>query len=153
MESLFSQLEEIRENSGGRSAICRLVLRGRGPLHRILRNEGFLEDILQLLREDEIRDQQFVWVERIEDETRFPIERDLLLKREDFVGDVIKIAECLKTDEKVRNEFHESLISLFNSKNGRKFISKIDNEEMDSLLQRAENILLDALLIEEKNEN
>jgi len=106
-----------------------------------------------LLREDEIRDQQFVWVERIEDETRFPIERDLLLKREDFVGDVVKIVECLKTDEKVRNEFHESLISLFNSKNGRKFISKIDNEEMDSLLQRAENILLDVLLIEEKNEN
>ena len=153
MESLFNQLEEIRENSGGRSAICRLVLRGRSPLHRILGNEGFLEDILQLLREDEIRDQQFVWVERIEDETRFPIERDLLLKREDFVGDVVKIAEYLKTDEKVRNEFHESLISLFNSKNGRKFISKIDNEEMDSLLQRAENILLDALLIEEKNEN
>ena len=46
IESLQSQLDDIRENSGGRSAICRLVLNGRGPLHRTLRKEGFLEDIL-----------------------------------------------------------------------------------------------------------
>lgn len=153
VESLQNQLDEIRENSEGRSAICRLVLSGRGSLHRTLREEGFLEDLLRTLREDEIWSQQFVWVERIENKTLFPIEREQLLKREDFVGDLVKIVEGLKTDEKTLDGFHEVLSPLFNSGNGRKLICKIDDEEIKSLLQRAENILLDSLLTEEDHEN
>ncbi len=153
IESLQSQLDDIRENSGGRSAICRFVLKGRGPLHRTLREEGFLEDLLHLLRENEIRGRQFIWVERIENETLFPVERELLLKREDFMGDLVKIVDGLKTDEKARNEFREVLSPLFGSRNGRKHIARIDAEEMNSLIQHAENILLDALLTEEDNEN
>ncbi|AKB36317.1 DNA double-strand break repair protein Mre11 [Methanosarcina siciliae C2J] len=153
VENLQSQLDEIRENSGGRSAICRLVLSGRGPLHRTLREEGFLEDLLRTLREDEIRSRQFAWVERIENETLFPIERELLLKREDFVGDLVKIVEGLKTDEEALDEFHEVLAPLFKPGSGGKQICKIDDEEMKSLLQCAENILLDALLTEEDHEN
>ncbi|AKB55544.1 DNA double-strand break repair protein Mre11 [Methanosarcina barkeri MS] len=153
IESLQSQLDEMRENSVGRSVICRFVLKGRGPLHHILRQEGFIEDLLRLLREGETWGRQFIWVERIEDDTLFPIEREILLKREDFVGDLVKIVEGLKTDENSRNEFHEVLSPLFGSRNGRKHISKIDDDEMNSLLQRAENILLDALLTEKDNEN
>ena len=153
IESLQNQLEEIRESSGGRSAICRLVINGRGPLHRTLREDGVLEDLLHLLREGEIRSRQFVWVERIEDETLFPIEREQLLKREDFVGDLVKIMEGLKNDEKALDGFHEVLAPLFNSGNGRKLICKIDDGEMKFLLQCAENILLDALLTEEDHEN
>jgi DNA repair protein SbcD/Mre11 len=154
IESLQSQLDDIREKSGGRSAICRFILKGRGPLHYVLSQEGFLEDLLRLLREGENWSRQFIWIERIENETLFPVERELLLKREDFVGDLVKIVEDLKTDEKARNEFREFLSPLFfSSRNGRKYITRIDNEEMSSLLQRAENILLDALLTEEDNEN
>lgn len=153
VESLQSQLDEIRENSRGRSAICRLILSGRGPLHRTLKEEVSLEDLLRTLREDEIQSRQFVWVERIENETLFPIERELLLKREDFVGDLVKIVEGLKTDEEALGEFHEVLSPLFKPGSGGKHICKIDDEEMKSLLQCAENILLDALLTEEKHEN
>ncbi len=153
IESLQSQLDDIRENSGGRSVICRFVLNGRGSLHRTLREKGFLEDLLHLLREDEIRGRQFVWVERIEDETLFPVERELLLKREDFVGDLVKIVEGLKTDEKALDEFREAFSPLFKYGKGRKHVRKIDDEEMKFLLQRAENILLDALLTEEDHEN
>lgn len=153
IERLQSQLDDIRENFGGRSVICRFVIKGRGPLHHTLRKEGFLEDLLHLLREDEIRGRQFIWVEHIENETLFPVERELLLKREDFVGDLIKIVEGLKTDEKAWNEFREVLSPLFGSRSGRKHIARIDDEEMNSLLQRAENLLLDALLTEEDNEN
>jgi len=153
IESLQSQLDDIRENSEGRSAICRLILKGRGPLHPTLREKGFLEDLLHLLREDEIRGRQFVWVERIEDETLFPIERELLLKREDFVGELVKIVEGLKTDEKALAEFWEALSPLFNSRQGKKLIGRIDEEEMNALIERAENILLDALLTGEDHGN
>ena len=153
IEELQSQLDDIRENVGGRSVICRLVLSGRGPLHHTIREGGFLEELLHLLREEEIRSRQFVWVERIEDETRVPIERENLLKREDFVGDLVKIVEGLKTDEAALDEFRENLAPLMNSRNGRKLICKIDDEEMNTLLQRAENILLDALLTEEDHGN
>jgi len=147
------QLDNIRESSGGRSAICRLVLNGRGQLHSTLKEEGVLEDLLRLLREDEIQDRQFVWVERIEDETLFPVERELLLKREDFVGELVKIVEGLKTDKKALDEFWEALSPLFNSRQGRKLIGRIDEEEMHTLIQCAENILLDALLMEETHGN
>lgn len=153
IESLQNQLEDIRESSGERSAICRLVLKGRGTLHRTLREAGFLEDLLRLLREGEICSRQFVWVERIEDDTLFPAERELLLKREDFVGDLVKIVEGLKTDEKTLDEFREAFFPLFNSRQGRKLIDRVDEEEMNALIQRAENILLDALLTEEDHGN
>lgn len=153
IESLQNQLEDIRESSRGRSAICRLVLKGRGALHYTLREEGFIEELLRLLREDEICSRQFVWVERIEDETLFPIERELLLKREDFVGVLEKTVESLKTDEKAFDELREALFPLFNSRQGRKLIDRIDEEEMNALIQRAENLLLDALLTEEDHGN
>ncbi len=153
IESLQNQLEDIRESSRGRSAICRLVLKGRGALHYTLREEGFIEELLRLLREDEICSRQFVWVERIEDETLFPIERELLFKREDFVGVLEKTVESLKTDEKAFDELREALFPLFNSRQGRKLIDRIDEEEMNALIQRAENLLLDALLTEEDHGN
>lgn len=153
IESLQNHLEDIRESSGERSAICRLILKGRGTLHRSLREAGFLDDLLRLLREGEICSRQFVWVERIEDETLFPAERELLLKREDFVGDLVKIAEGLKTDEKSLEEFREALAPLFNSRQGRKLIDRVDEKEINDLIQRAENLLLDALLMEEDHGN
>ena len=153
VERIFNIFDEVRDNSQGRSAICRLILSGRGTLHRALRNDGFIEDILQLLREDEIQNEQFVWVEHIEDMTNFPVEKELLIKREDFVGNVVKLVESLRNDEKALNEFLETLTPLFNSRHGKKFIQKIENDEIDTLFQRAEYILLDALLMEEKDEN
>jgi len=91
--AIGSVINEVRLRTEGRPAILRLMLTGRSFLHAELVRKGVLDDILQSVREPEEGESQFVWLEEIKDRTRLPIDRNKLLEREDFVGDLIRIFE------------------------------------------------------------
>lgn len=133
--------------------ICRFILTGRGPLHRTLAKEGIIDDILQYLREEENLGSQFVWVERLVNNTSMPIERSILLERQDFVGDIVRIVDEICQDEESLESLKTSLEPLFKSAKGRKVIKDIDKEELMGLVHRAEGLLLDNIMSEVEYEN
>ena len=156
-EDLILQIREcidtILDGADGRSVICRFILTGRGPLHRTLTKEGIIDDILQYLREDENLGSQFVWVERLVNNTSMPIERSILLERKDFVGDIVRIVDEICQDEESLESLKTSLEPLFKSAKGRKVIKDIDKEELMGLVHRAEGLLLDNIMSEVEYEN
>ncbi|MBC2748167.1 MAG: DNA repair exonuclease [ANME-2 cluster archaeon] len=156
-EDLILQIREcidtILDGADGRSVICRFILTGRGPLHRTLTKEGIIDDILQYLREDENLGSQFVWVERLVNNTSMPIERSILLERKDFVGDIVRIVDEICQDEESLESLKTSLGPLFKSAKGRKVIKDIDEEELMGLVHRAEGLLLDNIMSEVEYEN
>ena len=156
-EDLILQIREcidtILDGADGRSVICRFILTGRGPLHRTLTKEGIIDDILQYLREEENLGSQFVWVERLVNNTSMPIERSVLLERKDFVGDIVRIVDDICQDEESLESLKTSLEPLFKSAKGRKVIKDIDKEELMGLVLRAEGLLLDNIMSEVEYEN
>lgn len=156
-EDLILQIREcidtILDGADGRSVICRFILTGRGPLHRTLTKEGIIDDILQYLREEENLGSQFVWVERLVNNTSMPIERSVLLERQDFVGDIVRIVDEICQDEESLESLKTSLEPLFKSAKGRKVIKDIDKEELMGLVHRAEGLLLDNIMSEVEYEN
>ena len=156
-EDLILQIREcidtILDGADGRSVICRFILTGRGPLHRTLTKEGTIDDILQYLREEENLGSQFVWVERLVNNTSMPIERSVLLERKDFVGDIVRIVDEICQDEESLESLKTSLEPLFKSAKGRKVIQGLDMEELMGLVHRAEGLLLDNIMSEVEYEN
>ena len=156
-EDLILQIREcidtILDGADGRSVICRFILTGRGPLHRTLTKEGTIDDIIQYIREEENLGSQFVWVERLVNNTSMPIERSVLLERKDFVGDIVRIVDDICQDEESLESLKTSLEPLFKSAKGRKVIKDIDKEELMGLVHRAEGLLLDNIMSEVEYEN
>lgn len=153
LEKISENIDTITEKAAGRSIICRYILTGRGSLHRTLAKEGVIDDILQHLREEVVFHTQFVWVERLINDTHISVERDLLLKRKDFVGDLVNISEGIGKDEKSLKSLMKSLDPLFSSAQGRKFLKQVDQQELIELLRQAEYLLLDNIIFEDKYED
>jgi exonuclease SbcD len=144
-------IDEIHEKADGRSVICRFVLTGRSPLHASLQHENILNNFLLVLRDTEFSNSSFIWVDRIEDYTRLPVDRETLLRRKDFVGDVVNIVESLYENDNTFKDLRRTFEILLKSSIGKNLINNIDEEELPDLIQRAENILLDYLVTEEKH--
>ncbi|MCK5661514.1 MAG: phosphoesterase, partial [Methanosarcinales archaeon] len=153
LQSIQECADAVNDEADGRSVICRYILTGRGALHRSFMREGMLDDILQHLREELTFNSQFVWIERLVNDTKLPINRDVLQGRNDFVGDIVNIVDEIYKDENTLMDLKTSLKPLFASPNGRKILKEIEYPELMDLIQRAESLLLDQLIIEEKHEN
>jgi len=155
-QELISQIrehiEKIRKEAGGRPSVCRIILIGRSALHFSIAKKGVLDDILKEMREDEEREQQFVWIESIENNTNPEIDRESLLEREDFIGDLVKLFGEFSHDENMISELKVSLDPLFTSPGGRKLLETVDDEHFLNLIEKAETLCLDELIGDKSDE-
>lgn len=115
-DALQRCLEEARQQAGGRPAFVRVTLRGRGAAHRLLQGGALLNELAAELREIEAERAQagegadFVWIESVRAETGLAIERDELLRQSGFLGDLVRSAEALRSDEAALERFAEACL-------------------------------------------
>jgi DNA repair exonuclease SbcCD nuclease subunit len=137
--------ENIREKAEGKSSICRIILTGRSALHSSISRKGVLDDIIKGIREREKGEKQFVWLESVENNTNPEIDFESILKRQDFIGDLIRLfKEIMNNDTKIA-ELKESLSPLFASPGGRKYLEPLSEEDLVKLIEKAEILSLDKL--------
>lgn len=151
ISGMYERIEGLREKADGRPALCRLVLTGRSAIHSVISRKGVLDDILRDVRENEEGEEQFVWIESIEDDTRPQIDRESLLKRKDFMGDLVRQFEEIFNDTKKMAELKESLEPLLSSPSGRKLLKDVDNAYLTDLIKTAEVLCLDKLIGDESS--
>lgn len=82
----------------GRSVVLRARLVGRGAVHADLRRPGVVGDLLRALRDEAPGDAPFLWWDRVEVATSSSIDLDALRGRNDFVADLLELAEGLDAD-------------------------------------------------------
>ena len=139
------------ESAGGRPVIFRLALTGRGPLHRRLRREGMIDDIQDRLNEQYANAQPWLWCERIQVTTAAPVPIDRIADREDFVGDLARLARELRESSEVLPELQRSLHGLYGSNRARHYLRDLlpNYDELLELLTSAEEECLTELVEDE----
>ena len=146
LSDIKSTIENVREESNGRASVCRIIFSGRGELHSFINKKGFLDDILQELRENEIGEIQFVWIESFVDLTKSKIDKDALLQRDDFKSDMLKLFERYLNNEDMRDELKEMLNPLLASPGGRKFLEDINEKDFSKLISKAESLIINEFM-------
>jgi len=152
IQEIENHIDQIRKKANERPAICRIILTGRSVLYSSIIRKGFLEDVLQRVRENEEGEKQFVWIESIKNNTKPEIDRKSLLKQEDFIGDLVKLFEEFYHDDNKRVELKKLLEPLFTSSGGRKLLEEIDDKYLIELIEKAEALCLDKLIRTDSDE-
>ncbi|MCD4844612.1 MAG: DNA repair exonuclease [Methanosarcinales archaeon] len=150
LDKIIDHTESITANANERFLMCRYILTGRGALHTTLAKEGVLDDIIKYLREEEISGS--VWIEQLVDNSRRFIDRNMLLNRNDFIGDIVRLVDELSENVGSLESIEKSLEPLFTSARAKKLLKKIDHEELPDLINQAEDMLLNRIIIEDEHE-
>lgn len=149
-EALLAQLETlcdtIGEQADGRHAVCRVTIRGRGPMHNSLIRPGFVNDLAQRLRDDWGQRVPFVWVERVDLETSRVIDVEARRTGQDFVGDLLRLFNEYRNDADRREALRQEIRTLYSSPRGRRFLQPPTPEELLTCLDAAETQCLDLLI-------
>jgi hypothetical protein len=148
VQALERVCEETRSRSQGRVALGRVILRGRGPLHTVLRRAQVVEDLTDHLRETGLESLPPVWIERILVNTRTAIDLDSRRQSPDFLGEVLRVIEVCRREPA---ELYERISQLYENRRGRRFLETPSESDLLEVLDEVENMCLDELVQEESS--
>ena len=157
LDAIDSTVSACAESAGGRSVVFRLALTGRGPLHRWLRRPGTLDELRERINEQYAPStsswQAWLWCERIQADTASPVDREQVIQREDFAGDLARLSGELRDAPDAMGELRESLRALYVNSNASQYLRGClpSDDELRELLAAAEDECL-ASLVEEEDE-
>jgi hypothetical protein len=153
-EALISAIDEtcrqIRENAGGRPAIGRITVTGRGSAHRALSKPAFVTELLETVREVEGNEDPFVWVERLVIDTRPPVNLKERRSGQDFVADFLNLVDEYREDATRREALRKQLETLFGSSRAHRLLDSPSDDQLRQWLEAAETYCLDLLVLEEE---
>ena len=144
--------EEALAGSQGRSVVARLELAGRGHLHRDLRNGDSVEAIREQLNNQYDGRGAWLWCEGVRLATAAPVDREAVLQREDFVGDLVRLSGELRNSDEAVTEFRGLLQPLYSRREVRDFLRDFQpsDDELRGLLADAEEECLTGLAPEDE---
>ena len=151
IDAISDRAESVLEASDGRPVVFRLALTGRGTMHRWLRREGTVDDLLEQLNSRYANSNPWLWCERIQLDTASPVDREQAARREDFTGDLARLCTELRENPDALAEFGKSLRDLYVTSNAGQYLREhlpSDNDLLE-LLNAAEDECLAALVDEE----
>ena len=153
LDAVSDLAEAALSEAQGRSVVARLELSGRGPLHRWLNNRDTSGDVRERLNEQYAQRGTWLWCEGVRLATASPVDREAALRREDFVGDLLRLSTELRESGQSPDGLRELLQPLYSSRREirdllRAFVPS--DEEIGRLLSDAEEECLAALVEEEE---
>lgn len=84
--------DAARTESGGRPVVLRLDLAGRSPVHADLGRPGVLSDLLTDLRDEQLGNEPWAWIDRLRNRTRPLIDMETVAGEEGLRGDLVRLA-------------------------------------------------------------
>ena len=143
-DALSDACEAVRQEAD-RPAVLRAELTGRAPVRHDLVRAGALEELLDVVRGEQMARDPWVWVDRLADRTSSTIDLDELAASESFVGDVVGIArDWLDDPERSRELVAEEV-----EKAAKRFRLADLEPDASAAVTDALDIVLDRLLSEE----
>ncbi len=135
----------------GLPVVLRLKLTGRGPMHRPLNRPGIVDEILERLNEEYASAQPWLWCARIELDTASSVDREQVARREDFIGDLVRLGTEMRQRPNALAELRELLRELYIASNASQYLRSFlpSDDELRELLTAAEDECLAALMDDE----
>jgi DNA repair exonuclease SbcCD nuclease subunit len=138
LQRLERELDDARAEEPG-SLIARVRLTGRGPLHGVLRSAAHVEALLRELRSG-VDGEPFVWVDRLDVETRPDVDLEAHRHSPSLTGDFLRL--CREAQEEA---LQAELLSALSELYGRRELP-LAPEHLARWLDRAEVLGADLLL-------
>ena len=135
-----------------RPVMSRLVLTGRGATNRWLRQADTTQELLDHLNETMANRDPWLWCERIQVQTTSPVDRAQILKRDDFIGDLARLADELRHNPEALDDLQQELQTLYGFGGARKYLKDLlpAEDELLAILTAAEEECLTALIGDEE---
>ena len=151
LDTLDGAVRDCAEAAGGRSAVFRLALTGRGGMHRWLSRADTLEELRERINAQYADARSWLWCERIEADTGSPVDREQVAQRDDFAGDLARICSELRADPGALVDLREALRPLYVNSNAAQYLRGYlpSDDELLELLAAAEDECLASLVNEE----
>lgn len=153
LEAVRTKVAEARLEADGHASMLRIVLMGRGPLHSVLRKNGFVEELATELRHEEERfatssdRAPFVWLESIQLDTNHELDREALVQEQSFVGELLRQTAMLMNDQVTLTAFaEEALVMLAAHPQLGSYTRDGGEEQLREWLRSAEALALDSLI-------
>jgi DNA repair exonuclease SbcCD nuclease subunit len=145
---ISEQIDNLRDNAEGRDLILRVSLIGRGPLHASLLRPGVVGDIRSQINEKWVRQNPFVFCERLTDESASPIIREERSQGEDFVGELLRLVDSLHHSPDELNKLAAELDALYRNQRLARYFRDAapSRDDVVELLAEAESLCLDKLV-------
>ncbi len=132
--------DDVRGAADGRPVIVRLELLGRTSVHGVLSRGTAAAELLEELREEQMAEYPWVWIDRLRDSTEGPLDVEFLRGVEDFSGDLVRITDALLADpEQAQALLAEALAGVDGAFGARE-------RDAAGVLERARDLALDRLL-------
>ena len=90
-QAIEKEIDRILQASENRHLVYRIRLAGRGSLHSLVSQPEYVETLTTTLNGVWTERRPFAYCDRITTNTRPPINREEYLKREDFLGDLVRL--------------------------------------------------------------
>lgn len=140
-QTIQERVDEQLEANPDRQMITRLRLVGRGGVHDRLQPDQARQDLLLRLRELLADVTPWFWIKDILFLTRPDIDREQRSRRQDFVGELLRVSQDLQN--RPDQSLFEDLAELFGHRRVSKVLSRLTEAEIQTLLQEAECLNLD----------
>ncbi len=147
LDAVVNAASSALDGACGRPVVLRLVLRGRGPMHRWLSRAGTIEDLLEQLNDEYTAGQPWLWCERIQVATGWSIDRDQVAQREDFTGDLARLIDEIARSPDALDELRRPLRELYETPRARRYLRELlpGDDELRRILSAAEEECIAAL--------
>ena len=129
--------EREREAAAGTPLVMRLDIAGRCAVHTRLARAGAWSELVGELRDEQLAGSPWLYLDRVRDLTRSPLDLDALRDAEDFTGDLVRIADHIRKDG---SAFVDEVLSGLDGSVGR------HDRDADELIGRAIDLCLDRLI-------
>ncbi len=143
LDRIAGGLEKARAEEGV-SVIARVRLTGRGPLHRLLQREEHVQALAGEFQR-EVQGEPFVWLDRLDVDTRPGIDLEQRRQGEDLLGDFLRICREARSDAVQRASLLQALEDLYGRRELRDVLPD-PAERLDAWIERAESLGADLLL-------
>ena len=140
LSAIYDAAGSSLDGAGGRPVVLRLVLGGRGPMDRWLRRPGTIEDVLEQLNGEYAGGHPWLWCERIQVETGSSIDREQVVQREDFAGDLARLVDELSASPESLEELRQPLRDLYETQRARRYLRDLlpGDDDLRMILAAAE---------------
>jgi len=146
IEMLNKHIQTVKNEQTDKSIICRYKLVGKSKLSSILNDEEVIDNILKYFNDDQNLDSQFIWIDRLRNHTKLPINRQNIAQRQDLLSEIVKLVDEYQANDDDLTELFETVSTLFNSNDGKRFLQPINKSELRTILYEAEDIILDQFM-------
>ena len=154
LDAIFDLADSALDEAEGKSVVLRAALGGRGEMNRWLRSPDTLDEILEQVNEEYAGGLPWLWCERIQLDTAPSVNREQVILREDFVGDLARLVDDLVDSPDELEELSDSLRELYDTQRARRHLKDLlpNAMELKRLISAAEAECISELISDEEGE-